>query len=78
LEINTSTLRRAVGETSPSFTVLRRYRELGGEVLTFGSDAHAPDALGQGFEHAAELARAAGFSRLTRFERRQTSFVPLE
>jgi histidinol-phosphatase (PHP family) len=57
--------------------ILRWYRELGGEILTLGSDAHSPDRLGAHFDTALEMARAAGFTRLARFERRQISWVEL-
>jgi histidinol-phosphatase (PHP family) len=56
---------------------LRWYRELGGEILTLGSDAHAPNRLGAHFETALEMAQAAGFTRLARFERRQISWLGL-
>jgi len=71
IEINTSPLRRGQPEPCPSLEVLRWYRELGGEILTFGSDAHTPDAIGSHFDVALEMARVAGFTRLATFERRQ-------
>ncbi len=40
LEINTSGLRQAPGETYPSPATVARFRELGGERVTIGSDAH--------------------------------------
>jgi histidinol-phosphatase (PHP family) len=70
IEINTSTLRRAVAETSPALDVLRWYRELGGDILTLGSDAHRPEHLAYRFDLALEMARAAGFRRLTCFRGR--------
>jgi histidinol-phosphatase (PHP family) len=78
LEINTGTLRRTVEETSPPLAILRRYRDLGGEILTLGSDAHTADALTHGFDLALDLARAAGFTRLACFERRQPHFIALD
>jgi len=71
LEINTVTYRRGMGDPSPPLQVLRWYRELGGEIITFGSDAHTPDAIGSCFDVALEMAQAAGFTRLATFERRQ-------
>ena len=50
LEINTSGLRQKIGETLPGKKFLTRYRELGGELLTIGSDAHLPGDLGAGVE----------------------------
>jgi histidinol-phosphatase (PHP family) len=41
--------------------VLRWWREVGGEAITFGSDAHEPQAVARGFREAAHLAEAHGF-----------------
>jgi histidinol-phosphatase (PHP family) len=41
--------------------VLSWWCEEGGRTISFGSDAHSPDALAAGFELARELAAAAGF-----------------
>ncbi|MDY7077971.1 MAG: histidinol-phosphatase HisJ family protein [Chloroflexota bacterium] len=71
IEINTSPLHRGQSEPCPSLEVLRWYRELGGEIITLGSDAHTPNAIGACFDVAWQTAQAAGFTRLTTFERRQ-------
>jgi histidinol-phosphatase (PHP family) len=70
-EINTSALYKGYPEPCPSLEILRWYRDLGGEILTIGSDAHIPDHVGSCFEVALEMARATGFTRLARFEQRQ-------
>ena len=54
------------------------YREMGGERLTLGSDAHRSDDMGAGLPEALEAARLAGFRYLTCFERRQARMVPIE
>jgi len=77
LEINTSPLHMGQPEPCPSLQVLRWYRELGGEILTFGSDAHTADAIGSCFDAALEMARAAGFTRVATFERRQILWLEL-
>jgi histidinol-phosphatase (PHP family) len=71
LEINTSGLRQAPRETYPGLEVLRWYRELGGQVLTVGSDAHSVKDLGKGIAEALGLAREAGFDAVTLFEKRE-------
>ena len=71
LEINTSAWSAGLDEPCPGLTILRWYRELGGEVLVFGSDAHYPERVGADFDRARDLALAAGFTRLARFERRR-------
>jgi histidinol-phosphatase (PHP family) len=75
IEINTSPLRKGQPEPCPSLEVLRWYRELGGEILTIGSDAHYPDHVGSCFEVALEMARATGFARLAQFEGRRITWL---
>ena len=74
LEVNTSGLRQSAKETLPSVTVLRFYRELGGEILTIGSDAHRPEDVGAGFTEALKAAKAAGFRQIAMYEKRQPRF----
>ncbi len=78
LEINTSCMRTAkLPEPDPGLELLRFYRELGGELITVGSDAHCPTDLGANLKDACLLAEAAGFRFLTTFRRRKKNFVLL-
>ena len=61
LELNTSGLRQAVGETYPSSATVNRFRELGGHRVTVGSDAHRRDLLGWRLADAYDALRRAGF-----------------
>ncbi len=65
LEINTGGLRKPIGETFPGPGLLAEARALG-IPLVLGSDAHKPVDVGHGFDHAADLARAAGYQTLVR------------
>jgi histidinol-phosphatase (PHP family) len=64
LEVNTSGLRHPPAETYPSPAIVARFRELGGQRVTIGSDAHRAKhfawALGDGYD----VARSAGFDHL--------------
>lgn len=71
IEINTSGWRRSADECCPGPVVLQWYREMGGEILTIGSDGHRPEQLALRFESAYDVARAAGFRWLTTFDRRK-------
>lgn len=71
IEINTSGIRQGIGETLPGLRTLKRYRELGGEILTVGSDAHRPADLAADLDTAAALMREAGFTEASSFERRR-------
>lgn len=78
IEINTSGLRQGLDETLPTLDVLRRYRELGGEILTVGSDSHRAEHVGSHVQDAYELARAAGFRAIATFARRRSpAFIDL-
>lgn len=78
IELNTSTYRMGLGEPSPSLAVARWYRQLGGEILTIGSDAHHPSTVGSFFPEALDLARAAGFRYLANFEQRTPMFTSID
>lgn len=48
LEVNTGGLKAPYNHTNPSEKIIKRYIEMGGELLTFGSDAHKADRVGFG------------------------------
>lgn len=50
--------------------VLLRYRALGGELVTIGSDAHNPMLVGKGIGQATLLLQETGFRWLTLFRQR--------
>jgi histidinol-phosphatase (PHP family) len=77
LEINASGLRQSPGEPYPTLTVLRWYRELGGEILVVGSDAHHAADLGAGVLEASRLAQEAGFRAIATFERGNVRWIDL-
>jgi histidinol-phosphatase (PHP family) len=65
LEINTSGLRQAAGETYPSTAIVARYRTLGGRAVTVGSDAHRADSFAWALADGYAAAGDAGFGELT-------------
>ena len=57
LEVNTTR-----GHTlCPDVTVLRWWREVGGQAVQYGSDAHQPDKVAEGFHLATEMVESVGF-----------------
>ncbi len=76
LEINASGLRKPVGEIYPSESLLMLARERDIPIC-FGSDAHDPDEVGDGFEAALNLARRIGYTHSFRIHKRKKSLVPL-
>lgn len=77
IELNTSGYRQKYGKPFPDLQYLRLYRELGGEIVTLGSDAHRISDIGAGISEGAELMREAGFEYTTVFKRRRPEFIRL-
>lgn len=75
IEINTSGLRQKFGDTFPSFEYIKLYRELGGEILTVGSDSHTTADLAKGVREGIEIAAQAGFTAITYFKERKPYFI---
>ena len=69
IEINTSAKRYGLEDTMPSQEILRLYKELGGEIITIGSDSHKPDQLGCGIAEAQKLLKEIGFQKICTFEK---------
>ncbi|MCR5733730.1 MAG: histidinol-phosphatase HisJ family protein [Lachnospiraceae bacterium] len=77
IEINTGGLRKGLKSTNPCLEVIKRYRELGGEIITAGADAHTPEAVAYAFDAASQILEAAGFSYYAVFKNRKPVFYPL-
>lgn len=75
IEINTSGLRQAPQETMPGLDVVKLYKDLGGEILTIGSDAHFAEDVGKGLLEAVGMARDAGFRYITVFNNRKPEWI---
>lgn len=65
LEINTSGLRQAPGETYPGRSILELYQSLGGRVVTIGSDAHRAADVGAGIDQAHKMASEIGLAQIS-------------
>ena len=78
LEVNTSGLRQKLGDTMPNLPIVERYHELGGKLITLGSDAHRwPDVCG-GVEQGMELIKKAGFTHFSLYSHHEPKLLPIE
>lgn len=75
MEINTSGVDR-VGDFLPSIDFLKRFRSLGGEIITVGSDSHDGTRVGQYINEALEIAKEV-FGYVCTFEKRRPIFHKL-
>ena len=73
LEINSKGLTPSYGTNSanPGREVLLRYRELGGELITVGSDAHVADGVALYFDRVEAMLKELGFRYYAVFENRK-------
>lgn len=77
IELNTGGVKSGIKELHPCNALLKRYRELGGEIITVGSDAHKPEHLGTYFDRASAVLQECGFKYYTVFEKRVPEFKKL-
>ena len=78
IECNTGAYRSGIDMTNPWFGLLKRYRELGGEIITIGSDAHKPEDIGAHFDKAEAFLKEAGFQYYSIFENRIAEYKKLQ
>lgn len=77
IELNTGGIKSGMRDFHPCMDILKRYRELGGEIITIGSDAHKPEHVAEYFDRAAEVLKACGFGYYCIFEKRTPEFHKL-
>jgi histidinol-phosphatase (PHP family) len=73
LEINTSTKENR-GYFMPDLDMVKRYRELGGEIVTIGSDAHRPHRIGAHYNEACTMLLAAGIEHVCTYADHKPTF----
>lgn len=77
LEVNSAGLKYGLLFAHPHPDVLKRYRELGGEIITIGADAHKPEHIAYDFAKAEEILKSCGFKYYTEFFEQKPVFKQL-
>ena len=77
IEVNTGGFKYGLGHPNPTEDIIRRYRELGGEIITMGADAHVPEYVAYEFDNTAQIIKNCGFKYYTVFKNRKAEFIPL-
>lgn len=78
LEINAAGLRQPINRLSPEVETVARFKELGGRLVSVGSDAHYAQHIAVGIKDAMAAAKDAGFDCVTLFQKRQPMEIPIE
>lgn len=77
IELNTGGFKYGLGFCNPHPDIIKRYRELGGEIITVGSDAHQPEHIAYDFVRAEDVLKECGFRYYTVFSERKPVFRKL-
>ncbi|AFS77993.1 histidinol-phosphatase HisK [Gottschalkia acidurici 9a] len=77
IEVNTSGIRYGLGAFHPNVEILKLYKQLGGEIITFGSDSHTPKDLGFMYADVLNLLRDLDFKYITTFKERKHNFIKI-
>jgi len=78
IELNTAGFKYGLGHAHPTMDTLKRYKELGGEIITIGSDGHAPEQIAWDFQKAPSILKEAGFEYFTIFKERKPTFIKIK
>ncbi len=76
IEVNTKGV-MTLGYPHPHEFVLKRYKELGGEIVTVGSDAHDKTCVAANFDKAEQVLLDAGFKYYMVYKKRKPEFIKL-
>lgn len=78
IEINTSGIRYGLNSVHPNIEILKRYKELGGKIITIGSDAHRVEDLASHFDIAIDLLEQSGFEEIAVYYNRKPDFIKIK
>lgn len=78
IELNTGGFKYGLGHPNPCEDILKRYKELGGEIITIGADAHKPEHVAFDFHKVPDLLESVGFSYATVFKNRKPEFYKIK
>lgn len=77
IEVNTSSYRYGLSDTTPALDILTLYRELGGKIITIGSDSHKPEHLGAHIKETKELLKSLGYTQFCTYKNMSPIFHEL-
>lgn len=78
LEINTAGLHQNIGLTYPTLETASIYAQMGGKLLSIGSDAHHPDQLAYSYSTPARDAISIGLENVCTWHKRECSMIPIQ
>ena len=77
IEVNTSSYKYKLNDLMPSRDILKFYKELGGEIITIGSDSHREAYVDDHIREVREILKSMGYKYFTTFDKMQPKFHEL-
>lgn len=77
IEVNTSGLKSGLKNPNPDINIVKLYKELGGEIITIGSDSHSVEYLGYEFDRVYNMLKELGFKYYSVFKGRKAEFYEI-
>lgn len=77
IEINTSCYRYNLPDLTPSRHIINMYKDLGGEIITTGSDSHNPSQIAYNFDYIYSYLKNCGFNHVCKFDKMNPSFIKI-
>ena len=71
LEINTQGIRRGLKKSAPEFDIVKRYKDLGGELITIGSDGHSAEEVGADIDDTMDRMMSLGYRYFAFYRNRE-------
>ncbi len=78
MEVNTAALRKGMLGPNPAPSIIKRYHELGGKLITLGADAHCPEDVAADFDKLPALLADCGFTEFAVYQNRKPTLYPLK
>ncbi len=77
IEINTAGLYKGLSFPHPHYDIIKRYKEMGGKIITLGSDAHEPSKIGSHFPSVIAYLKEIGFEYIAEYRQKIPSFIQI-
>lgn len=77
IEVNTAGFRNKLPYANPKDKILKKYRDMGGEIITLGSDSHTPDTCGYMIYESIKHLKDLGFNHISYFEDKQEKQIEI-
>lgn len=77
IEINTSCFKYNLPDLTPSKQIIKLYKDLGGEIITTGSDSHSPAYIACQFDYIHSFLKEIGFNYICSFNNMNPEFIKI-